>query len=179
MPSKFPAEKSRPFLYKAGIRLMNQTIIDGFVPEETALSFPVPLYGKQRVNYFQYLPLLDSDNQLESVRLLTYIEVELLPDSPDLIEFISVEHVEQAQVFADLPHQISLAEFHGVQDTTRRQLENALFVSVARLLEIDHQDIPVDEARQTYLNVLRALSYPEMLPYYRALNTQFMENIGL
>jgi len=168
---KYPAERPQTLLYKISTRLMNDLIIAGTVPEEAALSFPIPLATPHHFAYFQFLPRRDGgERRTTSLSLLTAIEITVMSESPELVTVETLQPVDQGETFLGLPAEIVIAPFEGLGGEEKRQVETALYISASRLASLGYDNVSLEEARQTYRNTLNALVYPELLPYYRALS---------
>ena len=65
----------------------------------------------------------------------------------------------------------------NIPGLNRRKLEDALYIACEELLKVGEN--AQEQVCQAYVTALQNLTWPSLLPFYRALNPELAQKIGL
>jgi len=173
---KLPTRSPRPRLEKICIHIRNDEMFLDRVVDEAAISYPVPGFENNKPTIYLFHYWIKDYPDRHVTRPLTVIAANVSVTSDEAEIFRHSIAQPEIPIFPHLndpapnpPEDIPL-ELH-------KSLSEVLYESCDELLK-NYASLSPDIGR-LYANALRRLSWPGLLPYYRALNPDFFAAIDL
>lgn len=171
---KLPTRSPRPRLEKICIQIRNDDVFLNRVVDEAVISYPVPGFENNKPTIYLFHYWIKQYPNRYITRPLTSIATYLDIASDEIEIFRYTIAQPEKPIFPELDDPIPNPP-EDLPLELYRSLREVLYESCDELLK-NYTGLSPDIGR-LYANALRRLSWPGLLPYYKALNPEFFAMI--